>query len=268
MNILNFLTSFSAGDWLSTVTTAFFFVLGIVLIGSLIRACCGKNAPLTRSVSAVLSIGMVYLTAVLLFVFIPPVRASMNRLPFLTVTDQHFSLWDLVHLSDESLYPSLLKLATLAFLVNILETVLPQGKKFLTWYLYRLTTAVSSLCVYLILCVLVDRFVPELFGQWAKTIILGFWALILITWLLKILMSVILTVINPIIGGLHAFFFTNPFGLQLSKSIMTTTLSAGIICILNQKGLAQFAFSDFSLVSYGPACILVILALYFFGKLL
>ena len=49
---------------------------------------------------------------------------------------------------------------------------------------------------------------------------------------------------------------------------MTTLLSLGIIHILNQKELAEFAFSDFSLSTYGPASIFIILALYFFGKLL
>jgi hypothetical protein len=268
MKLVSFLLSFSLDNWLSTISTALVFVAAIVVLGSLFRLICGKNAPLTRSVSAVLSIGIVYLSAILLFMFIPPVREPMNRLPFLTVTDQRFFLWDILHLSEETLYPAILRLAILSFLVNTLEAFLPQGKKFFTWYLYRVTTALSALALYLLLCLAIDRFAPEILGEWAKTIITGFWTTILIIGLLKLLLSVVLTVINPIIGGLYAFFFAHPFGRQLSKSILTTVLSGAIIAMMNHRGIAQFAFNDFSLASYGPACVLVILALYLFGKLL
>lgn len=255
-------------DWFAVLKAVVIFAVVIFAAGSIFRMIFGKGSNLTRAVSACLSILLVYLAAILIYLFLPDLRSQLAQLPFVTVDEQHFVLWSLSGLSNELLYGSILKLALLALLVNILETFLPQGKRFLTWYLWRSVTVIAALALYSFLYTLIHAAVPELFGTWAKAVILGFWAVILLSGILKLLLSIILTVMNPIIGALYTFFFSNMIGRQFSKSILTTVILVSLVEILNRFGFTQFAFSDFSLASYGPACVILVATLYLFGKFL
>lgn len=255
-------------DWLTVLRAAAMVALVIFIIGAIFRSIFGKGSSLNRAVSATLSILLVYLASVLLFVFLPSLRENLNQLPFLSVTTERCMIWDIQYLSEDLLYPSLLQLAMLALIVNLLETFMPEGEKFLSWYLFRTITVLASLGLYVGLCAVINSLAPQIFGSWAKVIILGFWALILLSGLLKVLLSIILTAINPIIGALYTFFFSNILGKQFSKSILTTILTVCIVAAMNHLGLTQFAFSDFSLASYGPTCVIVVVVLYLFGRLL
>lgn len=255
-------------DWLTVLRTALMFAVTAFAAGAVLRIVFGKQAKITRAISASLSILMIYLAAVLIYLFLPGYRAELASLPFITVDDQCFILWNLPELSDTVLYGSLLRLFLLAVLVNLLESLLPDGEKFTTWYLWRCLTALAGLVFYHLLCGLAEQYAPELFGDWAKPVVLGFWALILLSGALKLLLTVVLTVVHPLIGALYAFFFSNLFGRQFSKSILTTLILVGLVSALNGMGFTQFAFSDFSLLSYGPTCLILIGTLYLFGRFL
>lgn len=255
-------------DWLTVMRTALMFAAIAFAAGAVLRVLFGKQAKLTRAVSASLSILMIYLAAVLIYLFLPDFRAELASLPFITVDEQRFVLWDLSELSDGLLYGSILRLFLLAVLVNLLETLLPEGDRFSTWYLWRCLTALAGLMCYRLICGLIDQYVPELLTEWAKPVVLGFWALILLSGVLKVLLTVVLTVVHPVIGALYAFFFSNLFGRQFSKSILTTLILVGLVGSLNRLGFSQFAFSDFSLLSYGPTCLILVGTLYLFGRFL
>lgn len=255
-------------DWLSLLKTVLIFAVVIFAVGTVIRMILGKGSSLTCAVSACISILLVYLAAILIYLFLPDWRAELPQLPFLTVDAQHFALWRLSDLTDSLLYASVLKLGILAFLVNLLEVLLPKGEKFSTWYLFRTVTVLAALAGYGALIHFLDGVVPELFTLWAKPLVLGFWAVILLSGVLKVLLSIVLTVMNPIVGALYTFFFSNLLGKQFSKSILTTVILVGVVEALNRLGATQFAFSDFSLAAYGPACLILIGTLYLFGRFL
>lgn len=145
---------------------------------------------------------------------------------------------------------------------------MPEGRNFFTWYLWRMATVFAALAGYSFLCGFLEKLLPALFTEWAKPIVIGFWGVILLSGVLKLLLSVILTVMNPIIGALYTFFFSNLIGRQFSKSILTTLILVALVAALNQIGFVLFAFSDFSLAVYGPACGILVLTLYLFGKFL
>ena len=255
-------------DWFGLIRTALIFAAVAFAAGAVLRICFGKQARITRAVSASLSIVLIYLGSILLYLFLPDYRAELASLPFLTVDSQRFSLWQLSELSESLLYSSLLRLFLLAFLVNLLDTLLPQGDTFLSWYLWRCLTALTGFGLYRLACGLLGMYAPELLGSWAKTVTLSFWALILMSGIAKLLMTLVLTALNPIIGALYAFFFSSLVGRQFSKSILTTLILVGLLGALNRMGLFQFAFSDFSLLYYGPACLICLGTLYLFGRFL
>lgn len=255
-------------DWITVVRTALMFAAVAFASGAVLRVFFGRQAQVTRAVSASLSILLIYLAAVLIYLFLPGYRSGMAGLPFVSVDEHRFLLWQLSELSEAALYGAILRLFLLAVLVNLLETVLPDGESFCKWYLWRCLTALTGFVLYCLLTGLAEQYAPQLFTQWAKPAVLGFWALILLSGVLKVLLTLILTVVHPVIGALYAFFFSNLLGRQFSKSILTTLILTGLVSALNRMGLSQFVFSRFSLLSYGPACLILIGTLYLFGRFL
>ena len=255
-------------DWLTTLKIAGILALIIFAAGAILRAIFGKGSSLTRSISATLNILLIYATAIVLYCYFPSLRSWLDTLPFITLTPDHFFIWGLSGLPELIFYPAILRLAVLAFFVNMLEAYLPQGRNLVSWYLFRLITGLSAFALYIGFSYLVDSFAPDIFGTWAKAIILGFWGIILLIAVLKLLLSAVLAVINPILGACYAFFFTSLFGKQFSKAILTTVFMVFIVYYLNQTGFTQVFFGDLSLVTYGPVSIILLVVLYLFGRLL
>lgn len=255
-------------DWIAALKIAGLLALIIFAAGAILRAIFGRGSSLTRSVSATLNILLIYLTAIILYYYFPTLRSYLSTLPFITLTPDHFFIWGLADLPELIFYPAILQLAVLAFFVNMLESYLPQGKNLISWYLYRIITGLAAFALYIGFSYMVNSFAPEIFGTWAKTIILGFWGIILLIAVLKLLFSAVLTFINPVLGACYTFFFSSLFGKQFSKAILTTIFMVFLIHYLNQSGFTQFYFSDLSLVAYGPVSIILLIALYLFGKIL
>lgn len=255
-------------NWFDILKTVLFLSALFFAAGTILRVIFGKDSKTCRALSACLSIVMLYLAAILLYLFLPDIRSELASLPFVTVDHHRFVLWNLSELPDTILYSALIRLALLAFLVNFLEAVMPRGKAFFSWYFWKCATILLSLVLYRLCCSLADLYIPELFTTWAKPVILIFWSTILFSGIIKLLLSVVLTVMNPIIGALYTFFFSNLLGRQCSKSLLTTAVLVVLIVVLNHLGFAQFAFSDFSPASYLPVCAILIGTLYSFGRFL
>lgn len=271
-----FLTSFipslddltGANGWFAVVRSALIFAILLFAAGAVIRMCLGKGANLTRAVSACLTILLVYLASVLLYLFLPGLRTELAQLPFVYVDSQRFILRNLSDLSEPVLFGSLVRLGMLAFLVNLLESLLPEGDDFWKWYLWRGVTVIMTLALYGFLADVLEAAAPKVFTEWAKWLILGCWTFILLSGALHWITGAVLAVVNPVLGALYAFFFSHVLGSQFSKSILTTLILTGLVAVLNYAGFRVFAFADFSLAAYGPTCLIVIAAMYLFGKFL
>lgn len=268
-DLLPELTALAASvNWFEVLKIAVLVIGAVLTAGFVLKLCFGKGSSVVRALSASISIGLVYLTAVLLQVFLPQLAEHLAPLPFLLVSEADMLLLDFRLLEDGTLYTALLQLYLLACLVNCMESFLPQGKKFLSWYFLRLTVVAGSLGLYTLLFRLIETYLPQLFGDWAMYALAVTWGFILLTGILKLFLTLILAAVNPILGTVYGFFFANIFGKQLPKSILTTVLTAAIITALCHMGMSYFAFADFSLAAYGPTCVIAFVALYIFGRFL
>lgn len=269
MSSISLLTALLPGsDWLETLKVVCILSLGIFSVGAILRAVFGRGSSLTRSVSATLNVILIYLSAIAAYYYLPALRGALENLPFVALAPDHFYLVDLTTMSPDLFFSSVLRLAVLALFVNMLESWLPRGKNLLSWYLLRLVTSLCSGLLYLGFCHLTDSFLPEFFGSWSKWILLVFWGSILLVAALKLLLSAVLTVVNPFLGACYAFFFSNLFGSQFSKAILTSLMSMFIIFYLGNSGYAQVVFSEMTLASYAPASLILLVVLYLFGKFL
>lgn len=268
-NIFQTISDFSRGtDWFYVLKNTFFICVTVLFLGGVLRLMFGRGSNIVRAVSACITLAMMYLFAVILYVLIPQARSPIAYLPFISASQESFSLWDIHNLSVTALCAQVLQLFFLSFLINLAEALIPQGDKILTWYGYRLLTVFICLAIYMGIRNLVNIFLPEIFGSWAPYILIAMWIFILLTGLLNLLITAVLAVAKPMVAALYAFFFTNLFGQQMSKAIATTVLGISVMACVHELGLNSFAFSSFSMRIYGPASVLTIVTLYLFGKML
>lgn len=261
------LTEILSADPLSLLKLIGIFIAAFLIFGWLLRAVFGKNSPLVRATSACVTVTMVYLSVILVYL-IPALRELVPELPCLTVTKDAFTLWNPTELASSALFPAMLRLFLLAILANFIDGFLPQGKTLLSWYIVRMAGVCGVTALYMLICWAADTWAPRIFGDLAQPILLGIWGFILLTGLIRWLMTLVLTAMNPVVGVLYGIFFLNPTGQQLSKSILTTVLALGVMVYLCSAGLGSFAFGDFSFAAYGPACLAGTVLMYLFGKLL
>lgn len=261
------LSEILSADPLSVLKLMGICIAAFLIFGWILRALFGKNSPLIRATSAGVTVTMVYLS-VILFYLVPPIREMVPELPCLTVTKDAFYLWNPTELASTILFPNLLRLFVLAVIANSIDSHLPKGKTLLSWYIIRMAGVCGVAALYMLVCWAADTWAPRIFGDLAQPILLGLWGFILLTGLIRWLMTLVLTAMNPVVGVLYGIFFRNPTGQQLSKSILTTLLVLSLIVFLCGTGFGSFAFSSFSFAAYGPTCLAGMVLMYLFGRLL
>ena len=255
-------------NWSGLISFAITLGVGVCIFGGILRLLFGKGSPVVKAVFGCIHVALIYLIATAVYALAPGIRSSIPPLPFITIGADALFVWDLTILTLDSFTSGLLRLFILAFLVNLLEDLVPKGEKCLLWYFYRLLTACAALGFYIGICILTDRFLPQFFGQWAAPIVISIWLLIGILGLSKGLLTLIAVAFNPVLGLLFAFFFSNLVGKQFVKAILTCLLALAVFYGLYQSGFTGFVFSQFSMAAYGPSCLVVLAVLFLFGKFL
>lgn len=267
-SIIPSLQELSASGWFAVIRLV--LLVGAVLFtaGALVRMYQGKGAQITKSIAASLTVLLIYYASILLYLFLPALRTQLVQLPFVYTDGSRFLLRNLSELSEPVLFGSLVRLGILSFLVNLLDSLLPEGDSFLKWCLWKAVTVVMALSLYNFLTLVLEAAAPGLFTHWAKWLILGCWTFILLSGALHWLTTLVLTVLNPVVGALYAFFFSHVLGCQFSKSILTTLILVILAVALNFYDIRVFSFDSVALSSWGPAGLILTLVLFLFGKFL
>lgn len=256
----------SSLDWVGLVRLTLLLGISVCILGGLLRLIFGKSSAVVKAIFSCIHIALIYLSVIGICAAAPQLRSNLPPLPFASVGSDALQLLDLTSLSAQSFFCAMLQLFILGFLTNLLEDLIPRGSKILTWYLYRFLTACGAYGLYAGICLLVQRYAPDIFGSWAGPILLTVWVLIGLLGLSKGLLTLIAGVFNPLLGLLFAFFFTNLVGKQFTKSILTCLISVGVIYGLYVSGFMGFSFSAFSGAAFTPAFFIGLCCLYLFGK--
>ena len=86
--------------------------------------------------------------------------------------------------------------------------------------------------------------------------------------LANLILSLVLTVANPLIGALYTFFFSNVIGKQISKAVFTTLILSAVVYALNYFGYAAISISAGVLGNYVPLLAVLLILWYLLGRVL
>lgn len=254
-----------------TVTAKFllFFVAAALILGVMGRVCLGKRSSLNRSLSSAIGILAIYALSVILYTYKPwSLDALISPLPFVRFAGEYLIVIPFQGTAFTTLCSEILSLVILAFLVNLLDTFMPQGEGALGWYFLRFATVVLGLLLQLMANYAFQTYLPGALVTYAPAILLVLLGAMLLMGLLNLVLSVVLTAVNPIFGAMYAFFFGNAVGKQLSKAVFTTGILCCVFFLLGYFGYTVISISAASLMTYIPLALVLLILWFLIGHLL
>ena len=252
----------------SFLTLALVMTIGSLIFGFIGRFAFGKKSVLNQSVSSAIGILFIYAVTVVIHSYGLNLGLLVSPLPFVTIHDEWLSVFAISQANYVTICGELLNMIILAFLVNLANSWMPQGKKLLSWLFFRVVSVALGMVLFAITNYLLTRFLPEGLLTWAPVILLGLLVIMLLEGALKGLMGAVLASVNPLIGFLYTFFFANVIGKMLTRAMLTTLLMSALVYALNYLGVTAIAIGTAVLVAYIPLLLLLLVLWFIVGKLL
>lgn len=250
-------------DIISTLLFIGVFGLAVMLAGILIRLLIGKNSGLNQALSSALGILLIYVVTVLIYTFNPgDLSKYLSPLPFVAFSGEKLVLFSFLQGSFSDICRELLSMVILAFLANLIDTLIPEGKKMLSWFLLRLLTVLGAMALQYITNLLFETYIPGILNSYAPMILFCVLVFMLLLGIAKVILGIFLTVVNPILGALYTFFFSSKIGKQLSKAFLSTILLTAFVITLEYLGYGVIAISVSALQSYIPTLAIIFILWY------
>lgn len=254
-----------------------FSVLKLVLViaavsiaaGLVGRVAFGKHSELNCAVTSAMEILFLYVLTVIVYTFRPwNLDSFLSPLPCVAFRGDRMYLLPFRGTEFPLLCSRILDLVILAFLVNLLDTLIPRGKSVLGWYFLRLLSVALCFILYFLLNRLVAKYLPGVLTAYAPTILLCILAGLLLLGVINAILSALVIAVNPILGAIYAFFFSNIIGKQLSKAVLTAGILGALGYLLERWGYTVVAISAAALPAYLPLVAVLLVLWYVVGHVL
>ncbi len=256
-------------DFISVAQFVLYFAAASLILGIISRVVLGKRSSLNHSLSSAMAIAFLYAMTIVIYTFKPwNLELLLSPLPFATFSEHYLIILPLTDLEFPALCTQLLSLVILAFLINLVDTLLPQGENLFSWLLMRLITVLASFGIHLAASWAFNTYLPVGFVDYAPMILLILLAMMLLSGFLTLLLSVIIAVTNPFLGAMYTFFFSSIIGKQLSKAIFTSGVICGILWLMEHFGLVVILITPAALLTYIPLALTMLVLWYLIGHLL
>ena len=269
-NLLNELTQsgFSVEMFL---TAGVFFAAAALVVGWLGKIIFGKNNELGHAVSSAIGILFIYIITVLVLMAGPELekfQEFLSPLPFVNIEAEQLHLFVYANATFDTICAQIVSMVILAFLVNLLDTLLPRGENIIGWFLFRCVTVILAMGAHWLVCQLLASFLPDVIVNYASVILLGVLIIMLSVGIFRFIVGAAIATVNPIVAALYTFFFANLVGVQLSKSVLTTAMLCLLIYALNELGILTISIAAAALMAYLPFLIILIAVWYVVNRIL
>ena len=244
-----------------------FFTVGALILSLLGRAVLGKRSSLNHSLSSVMAILFVYAMTMVIYTFKPwNLDSFLSPLPFVTFFNDYLVVLPIVGIRPTVLCQELLSLVVLVFLVNLIDTLLPQGKTVWGWYLLRFFMIALAMALHIAVHWAFNVYLPAAVVTYAPAILLSILVLLLTLGFLNAVLSLVLTIANPIVGAIYTFFFSNIVGKQITKAVFSTGILGVILYFIEKFGYSFINISTASLTAYLPVALVSLVLWYLIGR--
>ena len=225
-------------------------LLGVGLISKLLF---GDRSDLNHSMSSAAGILTVYVITVIVYAFQPAgLEKLLTPLPFVTFVKEYLFVLPFHGTSFETLCGQILSLLILSFVVNLMDSILPEGENPITWFLSRFLSVILAMGLHLAANWAINQFLPTMIVYHAPAVLLVVLACCMLLGVFKLILGIFLTVVNPILGALYTFFFSSHIGKQLTKSVLSTAIVCGVFYAMDRFNFLIIGISPSTLPAYLP----------------
>ena len=256
-------------DFITIAQFLLYFAAGSLILGVLGRVVLGKRSSLNHSLSAVMAILFVYAVTVVVYTFRPwNLDALLSPLPFVKFSGEYLIVLPITDTQFPALCTEILSLVILAFLVNLLDTFIPQGENLLAWLLLRLVTIGSSMVLHYGVSWAFRTYLPEFLVTYAPMVLLGLLIFMLLSGVINLILSLLIIMTNPFMGAMYTFFFSNIIGKQVTKAIFSSLILCAVVYLLEFFGYTILCVTSAALLAYIPLALVMLLLWYLIGRVL
>jgi len=249
-------------DSLTFLQAFLILAIGSIVLGAMGRFVFGKRSALNHAVSSAMGILFVYAATVVLYSLGARYQVFVAPLPFVSFTGTEMTLFSFFSADYTIICTQVLSMIILAFLANLIDSIMPQGKGIIGWLFFRVLTVVLAMAAHLGVDWVFTTYLPEGLVLYAPTIVLALLVLLLAVGGLKLVIGAALSTVNPLIGAFYTFFFATVVGKALSKAMLTAAILSALVLALNYIGLTVISIASAALVAYVPL-LLVLTAIWY-----
>lgn len=256
-------------DFVTVAEFILYFAAASLILGIISRVVLGKRSSLNHSLSSAMAIAFLYAMTIVIYTFKPwNLELLLSPLPFVNFSDHYLIVLPILDLEFTALCTQVLSLIILAFLINLVDTLLPAGENLLSWLLLRLITVLASFGLHLAASWAFRTYLPDLLVDYAPMALLILLAMMLMSGFLTLVLSLVISVTSPFLGAMYSFFFSNIVGKQLSKAVFTSGVICAIFYLLEHCGLVVILITPAALLTYIPLALVMLVLWYLIGHLL
>lgn len=256
-------------DFITVAKFLLYFTAASLILSVLGRVVLGKRSSLNRALSSVMGILFIYAVTIVVYTFKPwELEIFLSPLPFVTFSGNYLIVLPITDLQFSVLCTQVLSLIILAFLVNLSDILIPQGKNVVSWYLLRFIGVALSMMLHLIVCWAFETYLPEVLVHYAPTILLILLGVLVLSGALSLILGLVISVMNPFFGAMYTFFFSNVIGKQVSKAIFSAAIVCGVLYLMDYFGYTVISIAATSLLTYIPLALVLLVLWYLIGHLL
>ena len=256
-------------SFISVAEFLLYFAAASLVLGLISRLVLGKRSSLNHSLSAVMAVLFIYTVTIVIYTFKPwNLDVLLSPLPFATFSDHYLIIHPITDLTFPALCTQLLSLMILSFLINLVDTLIPEGDSVFGWLLLRLITVLGSFALHLLVSWAFRTYLPEVLVTYAPMVLLGVIVTLLLSGVVSLLLGLVIAITSPFLGAMYSFFFSNIVGKQISKSVITGGIICGILWLLEHFEIVVILITPAALLTYIPLALILLGLWFLIGKLL
>ena len=248
--------------------TALVLAIGTFLLSLIGRFVFGIKSNFSHAVSTSIGILFVYAVAIVVYSAFTDFSKFIPPLPYVQFEGSSMYIFQFTGAYYTTICTQVLNMIILAFLANLLDSLLPRGKNFFTWLLVKCLTVIGAILLQLLVNWLLAKYLPADLMTYAPAILLGLLILLLLVGALKLVVGAVLTTVNPLIGAFYTFFFATVVGKALTKAVLTTAILSALVFALGYVGCTVISIASAALIAYIPIVLLLGILWFVANKLL
>ena len=233
------------------------------IVAVLIRLIHKKASQYNHALSSAMALMFMYLLLIQIRRLLPDlVDPLLEKLPLIDLDSQAGTI-SLFHFSGKEFQKScteFLYLFMLSFCLIGLDDLIPDAKNTTSWIILQFIIVCIAMAIFTFILKCLNHFIPGVLTSYAPMILVCILLFMVFLGLLKVILTLMLVAVNPLLGAISAFFSGNKVGVALGKSVMCSFVLSAVSVFMTYRQFDFFLLSELNLlVCFLPMAVLGLL---------